>query len=330
MVAAGRRQRFFKTKEEAQSWLSQVRWQHPTEQFWQSLPVIEREKIMLSYKSNDNSPQMKPEMVSIAVRRYIELKSKLNLRPTTIQQIRWKLGMLDHYFGTYHCHQLTTEMLETWFADREWKRSTIEGVIAKIGPFFNWCKREMIIVNNPLKCIILPKDDEYAPCIFSSSDVSKLLTTARANDPGLVPYLALGVFAGIRPDEIMRLNWRDIGQTDIEIGATKAKTRKRRLVTLSPNLSDWLALGGALPPQNKRKRIEDVRKACGVTWGHDIMRHSFASYHLAFHCSPDKTSHELGHRDTSMLYRHYRELVSKSEAEIFWQIKPDNTVLPRV
>ena len=128
----------------------------------------------------------------------------------------------------------------------------------------------------------------------------------------------------------MKLNWRDIGQTDIEIGATKAKTRKRRLVTLSPNLSDWLALGGALPPQNKRKRIEYVRKACGVTWGHDIMRHSFASYHLAFHCSPDKTSHELGHRDTSMLYRHYRELVSKSEAEIFWQIKPDNTVLPSV
>ena len=99
-------------------------------------------------------------MVSIAVRRYIELKSKLNLRPTTIQQIRWKLGMLDHYFGTYHCHQLTTEMLETWFADREWKRSTIEKVIAKISPFFNWCKREMIIVHNPLKFIMLPKDDE--------------------------------------------------------------------------------------------------------------------------------------------------------------------------
>ena len=128
----------------------------------------------------------------------------------------------------------------------------------------------------------------------------------------------------------MRLNGRDIGQTDVEIGATKAKTRKRRLVTLSPNLSDWLAIGGALPPQNKRKRVEDFRKACGVNWRHDIMRHSFASYHLAFHCSPDKTSHELGDRDTSILYRHYRELVSKSEAEIFWQIKPDNTVLQRV
>ena len=28
------------------------------------------------------------------------------------------------------------------------------------------------------------------------------------------------------------------------------------------------------------------------------MRHSFASYHLALHMSPDKTAFELGHRDT--------------------------------
>ena len=52
------------------------------------------------------------------------------------------------------------------------------------------------------------------------------------------------------------------------------------------------------------------------------MRHTFASYHLAMHCSPDKTAHELGHRDTTMLYRHYRELVPNSDAKLFWEIKP--------
>ena len=88
MVAAGRWQRFFMTKEEAQSWLYQVRWKHQTEQFWQSLQVSEHEKIILSYKPKDNEPKMKPQMVSIAVRRYIELKSKLNLRPKTMQQIK--------------------------------------------------------------------------------------------------------------------------------------------------------------------------------------------------------------------------------------------------
>tara|TARA_Y100001934_G_scaffold186713_1_gene220328 strand:- start:448 stop:618 length:171 start_codon:yes stop_codon:yes gene_type:complete len=52
------------------------------------------------------------------------------------------------------------------------------------------------------------------------------------------------------------------------------------------------------------------------------MRHSFASYHLAYHQSADKTALEMGHRDTQMLYRHYRSVVSKDEAAKFWKIEP--------
>ena len=54
----------------------------------------------------------------------------------------------------------------------------------------------------------------------------------------------------------------------------------------------------------------------------DIMRHSYASYHLAFHQSADKTALEMGHRDTQMLFRHYRELVTKEEAQAYWKIEP--------
>ena len=91
-----------------------------------------------------------------------------------------------------------------------------------------------------------------------------MLATARANDPGLVPYLALGVFAGIRPDEIMRLDWAEVGKTGVEIQAAKAKTRKRRIVSVSNNLRAWLSLGGSLPPTNKRKRLQAVREAARV------------------------------------------------------------------
>ena len=59
-----------------------------------------------------------------------------------------------------------------------------------------------------------------------------------------------------------------------------------------------------------------------VNWGQDIMRHTYASYHLAYHCSSDRTAHELGNRDTTMLYRHYRELVTEEDAQKFWSIKP--------
>ena len=213
-------------------------------------------------------------------------------------------------------------MLEGWFAARNWKRSTIEGVIAKVGPFLNWCIRESYCIDNPLKYIIIPKEDEAKPSIFSPDQVACLMAAATSRDPGMIPYLALGLFAGVRPLEIERLTWPDVLEQYIEIPAAKAKTRQRRLVSLSGNLKEWLTLGGDLPLINKRKRLARLLKLTQLKWQPDIMRHSFASYHLAYHGSPDRTAHELGHRDASMLFAHYRELVTREAAQRYWAIRP--------
>ena len=52
------------------------------------------------------------------------------------------------------------------------------------------------------------------------------------------------------------------------------------------------------------------------------MRHCFASYYLAMHQDQNKTALQLGHRDTNLLYNHYRNLVTKADAEKYWSIKP--------
>ncbi len=48
-----------------------------------------------------------------------------------------------------------------------------------------------------------------------------------------------------------------------------------------------------------RKKIfpsAEAAAAAGVaTWPHNVMRHSFASYHLALHRDAPLTAHELGH-----------------------------------
>ena len=89
-----------------------------------------------------------------------------------------------------------------------------------------------------------------------------------------------------------------------------------------PSLSSWLELGGELPVRNKRKRLTALVAKCGLKWQQDIMRHTFASYHLAMFRSAEKTALELGHRDTTMLFSHYRELVQIADAEEYWSIKP--------
>ena len=324
-VGGRRRQRFFKTKEQAQGWLSEVRWQQPTEQFWNALPLAEKQRVMLNYQSGqEKGPEgnIKPASLAEAASRYLRVREEQNLRPLTLRQIRWKLNLLAEAFGELPCHELTAAMLEGWFAARNWKRSTIEGVLAKIGPFLNWCIRESYCINNPLKYIILPKEDDTQPCIFSPAQVSDLMTTATSRKPEMVPYLSLGIFAGVRPEELMRLDWEDITNHGVSINGHKAKTRQRRLITVSENLKGWLSLGGDLPPSSRRRRLEALREEAGVPWGHDIMRHTFASYHLAYHGSPDRTAHELGHRNTQMLYRHYRQVVTREDAEKFWAIWP--------
>ena len=212
--------------------------------------------------------------------------------------------------------------LRNGFTPGNWKRSTIDGVLAKIGPFFNWCIRENYCDNNPCKTVKRPRSDDSPPSIFTPPETRKLLRTAFVNDRGLIPYLAIGLFAGVRPLEIQRLQKQDINDLYIEIKASKTKTRKRRLVSLSNNLKAWLRLGGDLPPNNKPKRLSRILEKARLKWKPDIMRHSYASYHLAFHQSADKTALEMGHRDTQMLFRHYRELVTKEEAQAYWSIEP--------
>jgi integrase len=63
-------------------------------------------------------------------------------------------------------------------------------------------------------------------------------------------------------------------------------------------------------------------KASGIAWPSNVLRHSFASYHLAKFKNAGQTAAELGHAGAAMLYQHYRELVTPEAAAQWWQIMP--------
>src|ERR1700731_3457080 len=64
---------------------------------------------------------------------------------------------------------------------------------------------------------------------------------------------------------------------------------------------------------------------CGERWPDNALRHSFASYHLAHFRNAATTALELGHHDSRITFRHYRELVKPKEAARFWSIRPAAT-----
>ena len=72
----------------------------------------------------------------------------------------------------------------------------------------------------------------------------------------MVPILAVGCFAGVRPDESARLEWEmiDFDRKHIDLPAAITKDGQRRIVDMSDNLLEWLFLccrpAGKILPEN--------------------------------------------------------------------------------
>ena len=336
-----RTQRFFTTRKQAREWMRSVQANASVEDFWKLRSSEEKSQIVeLFNEAEAKAVRLKdlqsslvkyqhldPIRLDDAVKNYLCVISKRSFRPSSAKQTRINLNQLSEEFGDRDCRSINPSDLEQWFGKRNWKRSTVDGVIAKIGPFFTWCAREEIILENPCTKVVKPLNfDDDPPVIFSVEDTARLLQVAQSIDPPIAKYLAIGLFAGIRPNEIIRLDNSDINGRYIEVKGTSAKTRKRRIVSVLPNLQNWLRVAESIPKANLRRRREIVIEQANVDWAHDIMRHSFASYHLAYHQSADKTALEMGHRDTQMLFKHYRSVVTKDEAAKFWKIEPAELV----
>jgi integrase len=161
------------------------------------------------------------------------------------------------------------------------------------------------------------------------------------NDLDLLPFMMLGFFCGIRPaGELTQVLWRDVHldgeKPEVIIRATVSKTRRMRLIELSPNAVAWLnayrARGGNMDgPIVKltRHRLENRRTAnwravAGpkTKWIQDGMRHTFCSNWLALHEKIDRLVLISGHDSVDTMWRHYYKGTTKAAATAFWNLYP--------
>jgi len=64
-------------------------------------------------------------------------------------------------------------------------------------------------------------------------------------------------------------------------------------------------------------------------WPNDVCRKSFISYHLAHYRNQHETVQEAGHRDSTMIFTHYRNIktldglqITSDYASGYWKITP--------
>jgi integrase len=205
---------------------------------------------------------------------------------------------------------------------------------------FNFGIKRDYLVRNPIEKLDFESLARSEVEILPPKEAAALMTAAAECD--LLAYHALGMFAGIRPDELRRLNWSDIDLTErhILIRSEVAKNHRRRIIDIEPNLIAWLRIckssGDVTPLKNLRSRLRTIRWAAAESiargtaneaphlyqWKQDIMRHSFASYWLASHGDINKLTLMMGHENTTMLWKHYHKAAKKAEAEKYWKIGP--------
>ncbi|MDA0350066.1 MAG: site-specific integrase [Verrucomicrobia bacterium] len=157
------------------------------------------------------------------------------------------------------------------------------------------------------------------------------------NQPAfLVPFFALALFAGIRPDwkngEISKLDEKDIDlKTDvIRIEPEVSKIHEKRVIKIQPNLKLWLerypvSQYPIIPPKNPDRIFSSVRKQFSL--GHDVLRHTFISMTVGAFRSVGDASLQAGNSE-SVIRRHYLDLKSVEEADAFWTIVPKGAELP--
>jgi integrase len=259
----------------------------------------------------------------------VEAKRKDGRSAKYVNDLRLKLKRFCQDFGNRPIAAVDVGEIDKWLRDLDCLPKSRAQYRANIGVLFSHAERLGMIDKNPVLRTAKPKLIDAPPEIFAADELRALLATASREIADVLPMLAIGAFAGLRDAEIKRLDWSEVDLTrgHIEVKAAKAKSARRRIVSIQPNLAAWLrpyaAMQGSVAPQGARKKLERVRKAAGlVHWPKNGLRHSFASYRLAAIHDAPRVAGELGHTGPQMLYGVYRELVLPTEAERYWNITP--------
>jgi hypothetical protein len=117
----------------------------------------------------------------------------------------------------------------------------------------------------------------------------------------------------------------DLGRKILELRAGQAKTASRRIVPISDNLPAWLTplhrQGLVVPMKVVFVKITKLAKSLGLAWPHNALRHACISCRIAVAQSAAQVALEGGN-SPAIIFKHYRELVTKEAADQWFGIMP--------
>jgi integrase len=246
------------------------------------------------------------------------------------------LRSLDKQFGRRAIETITHRDLDSW-SDRIGGGYVNHLNYHRIARrFFKWAHEWLEAVTvNPMVKVTKPTGERHPVEIFTPDAMLDCLAAATLldspDDLRLTAYLCLGGFAGIRTEEILRMDWEDIDWLSGEIyirHPKKVRGWKPRWVEIMPalrrNLESVALKTGKIVPGGQRTiycaRRDVMDYLFWDRWPKNGLRHSFKSYHLAQYQDAEKTQHQMGHADKNMTKYQYGTPEARRAAVSWWAL----------
>jgi len=236
--------------------------------------------------------------------------------------------------------EVTTEMLIERM-ERAENPKTYNNIRTTLMGFFNWARKMEFLPDGPhaMDKTFPKKVPVKDPVPFTPDELRLLMGEAiRIKDWDSMMIMALGAFAGVRMQEILRLKWKNVAGLPqvIILGSELTKTKRRRRIPVRSILNEysfylmeerkkenpmiWQDEEYIVHRRNPNRNLRKIAKACGLSWVKNGLRKGFVSYSTELN-GAEQTAREAGH-SVATLEEHYKGLVTKEDAKAWFNVLP--------
>lgn len=279
-----------------------------------------------------------------AIKGLIKAKENAGRSLDHLSKLRRSIMSFARFAKVELASDVTPTHVEDWLASMNHLSGTTRAnAFRDVRILARFCVNRGWMLRDPLTGVERPNADANDTEIISPDQAAALLAVAC---PAILPSLAIKLFTGLRSTEVYRLDWQDVTETHVIVRAANAKTRSRRAIEITENLSAWLAplhqMAGPVAPMSVKlwhrfmretAKAADKARERSIELGspcppaaigklpQNFARHSFGTYHYALYQDEAKTAAIMGNTPT-MVHRHYRAVATAAQARAYFSIVP--------
>jgi integrase len=266
----------------------------------------------------------------------------------TVMGYRNRAGVIRSSLGTLPVATLAPSHLGDFLDSLPFTKTTRTSNRTQLSGLLKFCRTKGWMSHNPIDQVPVPGKERGPVEILTPAEMEDLFDAAKADKDAriILPVIALGAFAGLRPEEAKQIIWEDVDLSSetphVTVQPHTSKTRTKRFPPLNETCLSWLrgcreisGIVSGKSAQRFRKAWERVRMAAGwhVTeasqrkakaegqavkpWPEDCLRHSFASYWLPIHNDRPRLAEIMGNSVT-VIREHYLKPIKPGVAHRYW------------